>query len=164
MNAETIWERNLETGVLRLYFQSPILPHLHVTVHQLPILCTLVVFLGDDKWAVLLPRLCSRWSAPPSPVLSVKLAATTDATSSSAEWRGTHCNYYSSHVSWERVTIDTWTIWYCRINWYCKILTRSAKIGAIKVEHVIIYILLNFAYTTLDTPKNKAFQSLLFWI
>ena len=42
----------------------------------------------------------------------------------------------------------------------CKILTRSAKIGAIKVEHVIIYILLNFAYT----PKNKAFQSLLFWI
>ena len=45
----------------------------------------------------------------------------------------------------------------------CKILTRSAKIGAIKVEHVIIYILLNFAYT-LDTPKNKAFQSLLFWI
>ena len=46
----------------------------------------------------------------------------------------------------------------------CKILTRSAKIGAIKVEHVIIYILLNFAYTTLDTPKNKAFQSLLFWI
>ena len=28
------------------------------------------------------------------------------------------CNYYSSHVSWERVTIDTWTIWYCQINWY----------------------------------------------
>ena len=123
MNAETIWERNLETGVLRLYFQSPILPHLHVTVHQLPILCTLNVFLCVDKWAVLLPRLCSRWSAPPSPVLSVKLAATTiqqmqQVLLQSEEAHIACCNYYSSHVSWERVTIDTWTIWYCRINWY----------------------------------------------